>query len=676
MLNVTDLDEFLRLVRLVEREEWAHRGAHPDTVLLSTERSDQLLNQNELSRLRSSLRIAWFAGYASESSPQILDVIVRELSAKERRYLPLSHSDEWLSAIRWAAPRACPSVAESHLPRGMDRQFHVGSACRRLHNRGYCVQFGAFGPRLDDETRATIAQRVDSLIKQIGGIAALQEICGLMGATGKVHDGMWILGQRPGSPDRTAGPAIPIGWLLSLALRHIHTTSSKIEPTDDWKLAVELAIDFAASMDCQRYNQYDGFNLGATDFLQSLEESLTWRELFTLPQVPPLALPTIRRAFSQITWPDGTDDLRRDVDDLFAESDRLVAALSVDRLPKIPAQAVRFAFPHLWRLARAPQGAVNAEYLDPFGAHSSNHNQFVFFESDDDQILLLPPALTAAAACVAIFTSVRTRAGKPKADKIVGDTMEKAVAIACRSRAGCVQERLIYREGKTRLDIDVAVREGAELVLFEAKSKSLTAKARTGDMMAFLFDYANGFVFPLRQLVRHERNIKRGLTPLTGPEDDIDTSRITKVAVSPLCYGPSSDHVRAGSLFRAIVQARLRSVSGDSRHLTILDAFNKELDRITHYLEDIASTEDGQFHLIRYSINLFWLDLGQLLYALHRGRSVVHALSALRSITYGTLDYWNEAAFADREGLTKHNWHPISPADGPVSASGRRRNCR
>ena len=670
MLNDSDLDEFLRLVRLVECETKAKREARPDTVLLAAESSDQLLHRNELYRLHRSLRIACIAGGTSESSPQILDVIVRELSAEDRLYLPVSHSDEWLSAIRWAVPRVAPSGADSLRARGMDRQFHVGTACRRLRDRGYRVHVGVFGPRLDDETRLEIAQRVDSLIAQIGGIAAVQRICELMGATGKVHDGMWLMGHRPGSLDRAAEPAIPIGWLLALALRHVHTIPSKGVPIEDWKLAAELAIDFAASMDCQRYSQFDGLNLGATDFLQSLEESLVWRELFTLPQVPPVALPTIRLAFSQITWPDGTDDLRRDVDALFTESNSLVAALPVSRLTKIPAEAARSAFPRLWRLARAPQDAVNTEYLDPFGAHSSNHDRFVFFESDDDHALLLPPALTAAAACVAIFTSVRKRAGDANAGDIVGATMEKAVAIACRAHADRVDEALVYNEGKVQLEIDVAVREGPELILFEAKSKPLTSNARTGDTMAFLIDYTSSFLALVRQLVRHERNIKAELTPLMCCDDSIDAMSITKVAVSPLCYGPSSDHVLASSLFRAIVRTRLRSTTGNAEHVEILDAFNKKLDQITTDLEHFAPDEDGEIDLFRYLINLFWLDLGQLLYALHRGRSVFEGLAPLRNLTFGTQDFWTEAAFADRQGLTKRHWHPVPPSNRPGQRLG------
>ena len=155
----------------------------------------------------------------------------------------------------------------------------------------------------------------------------------------------------------------------------------------------------------------------------------------------------------------------------------------------------------------------------------------------------------------------------------------RPVAIACRAHTDRVDEALVYKESKTQLEIDVAVREGPELILFEAKSKSLTANARTGDTMAFLLDYTNSFLALVRQLVRHDRNIRAGLTRLTRREDDINAVRITKVAVSPLCYGPSSDHVLAGSLLCAMVHARLHSTTGGAEHVKILDAFNKKLDR-------------------------------------------------------------------------------------------------
>ena len=237
--------------------------------------------------------------------------------------------------------------------------------------------------------------------------------------------------------------------------------------------------------------------------------------------------------------------------------------------------------------------------------------------------------------------------------------MEKAVAIACRAHTHCVDERLTYMEGTTPLEIDVAVCEGSDLILFETKSKPITSKARTGDTMAFLLDYTTSFLALVRQLVRHERNFKAGLTPLPHLDGATDATRITKVAVSPLCYGPSSDHFLLGSLLRSIMYARLHSTTGDPNHANILAEFNKKIDQVTRDIEQISSYDSGELDVFAYLLDLFWFDLGQLLYALHRGRSVFQGLSLLKNITFGTQDYWTEAASADHQGLAKRHWFPI-----------------
>ena len=59
-----------------------------------------------------------------------------------------------------------------------------------------------------------------------------------------------------------------------------------------------------------------------------------------------------------------------------------------------------------------------------------------------------------------------------------------------------------------------------------------------------------------------------------------------------------------------------------------------------------------------------WFDLGQLLYVLHRGHSVIDAVSALLHLTFSTRDFWTEAALADRQTLTKSKWQPDSGRPG------------
>lgn len=659
MLQATDLDAFIRLVEQAERETGPIPGRSPDATLRAEGNPDGLLHRAECARIWKSLRTACATGDFPERYCRIFETIVRDLTAEIRCYLPLAHCEQWLGAVRWAMSQP-PSPSDNLRSRGMDRQFHVGGACRRLRECGYSIPIHTFGPHLDDDTRAEIARRVDNLIAQAGGVDAIHRLFRTMRETGKLHNGMWLFGNIPGGGRRVPRPAVPFGWLLSVALRNIQEPVSTNAPEASWQSAVDIATDFAASMDCQRYNPYEGLSVEAPDFLFSLAESLTWRELFTLPQVPPTALPTLRAAFLQIEWPDGVTDLAAEVDGLFAEIDRLVTSLCVGDITEVSASAAQSSFPLLWRHARAAPGVANAGFLDPFGKHPRNQDRFVFFQISANKVIVLPPSLAAAAACEAIFRLI-WKQPKDLAARIVGDTMEKSVAVACRRHAAPIWEKARYRADRKDLEIDVAVREGQEITVFETKAKSLTSAARTGDMLKFLDDYSNSFLALLQQLVRHERHVKRGCTPLTRPDDDLGALRVTKIAVSPLSFGPASDQVLSNALMNAIAQARLVSAAEDPEHTAILDRFNTAIQACMNDIADIAPRPDGPVDLGHYMMRVSWTDLGQVLYCLDRGRSVVDGTGVLMHLTFSTRDFWTDIAFAERNGLGERNLYPLLP---------------
>ena len=661
MLAESDLHTFIQLVHRAEERNGPTPDRSPDTTLSAGGNSDGHFHRAECARLCKSLRIACAAGDVPESFSRILNAIVWDLSAEDRRYLSLANAEEWLSAIRWAMSQPPPSGSDSLRHLGMDRQFHVGVACRRLRERGYSIPIHTFGPHVGDNTCIRIAGRIDSLIAQAGGVDTIHSLFRMMRDTGKLHDGMWLFGNYPGAAHRVPRPAVPFGWLLSIALRSMHKAPSTDRPSEAWQSAVDIATDFAASRDCQRYNPYEGISIEAPDFLFFLAESLTWRELFTLPQVPPLVLPTLRHAFSRIEWREESADLAAEVDGMFAEFDRLVACLRVDGLTAIPSSHAQSAFPLLWQYAHAAPGVPNANFLDPFGTQPRDHDRFVFFDAGGGTTHVLPPALAAASACEVIFRHVRKRAGN-EANDIVADTIEGSVAIACRKHTPNVWEKLRYCNGRERLEIDVAVREGQEIVLFEAKAKMLTSDARAGDMMKFLDDYTKSFLALLRQLVRHERNIKCGRTPLIDRSDDPAALHVTKIAVSPLSFGPASDYLLSNALMNAIAQARLTSADGNADRTAILDRFNSAIKACMDDIDEVAPRSNGLVDLGRYMMRVSWLDLGQLLYCLSRGRSVLNGVSALMHLTFGTRDFWSEVASAEHQDLTKRNWHPVRPA--------------
>ena len=660
MLQDSDLQTFVKLVQRAKCDVNPPTGRRPGSTLYAEKNPNDLIHRNEYGQLIQSLKIACAAGDISDSPHHILYTISQDLSASDFCYLPLTYSEPWLDAIRWAIsnPKSLPTDRSLH--GGRDRQIVVGIACRALRDQGYEVHIGAHGPRIDDSVRTKISQRIDTLMAQLGGIDAINRLSRITCKTGNMYDGIWLFGNRPVKIEQQLEPAVPLGWLLSIALRHIHVKPSTDNPAHTWNAAVRLAIDFAATMDCQRYNLFDGLHLHATDFFRTLGASLIWRELFTLPQVPPMVLPILRSAFAEINWPPGYEELRMDADRLFCELNHLLSHLSDTHLSRISQSSAKSDYPYIWNCARAPRGGVNTQYIDPFGEYARNHDRFVFFEATDDHMVVLPRAMTSAAGCEAIFRLVWKRA-KEHAGDIVGAIVTKAVAIACQRDTPCVLENEQYLSATgTRLELDVAVRTDRQIVLFETKAKSLTSTARIGDLMAFLKDYTKSFMAMLRQLVRHERNIRLGLTSLNSSDEDSHSLQIRKVAVSPLSYGPVNDPVLSRSLFQSIYEARFDSKNGTKDHISILDALNDSINRIREDIEQVAPHKDGHIDLFRYMCDVYWYDLGQLLYVLRRGRSLADGVFALGHLTARTQDFWTEAALAERRSLTDSKWHPLT----------------
>ena len=659
MLRDSDLNAFVELVRRLETNTENESGKHPRSTLSSESQSNGLLHRAECFQLWRALKLASTVGDVPDSCHRLLRVILDAFPVDHQACLPLTRASDWIETIWWAKSQGTTTSPGVLAIEQNDRESRVGAACGRLRKRGYPVPIGVHGPDLSESTRKQITTDIDALVAQCGGINTLRALFAFMGQARTTHDGMWLFGIGPSSTGRSPDSAVPVAWLISLALRHIEGQAKAPFPTTIWENLIGLATDFAASMDCQRYSQFEDLNAEPHDFLRILDESLKWRELFTLPQAPPSTLKTIRSALLEASWPDGLDTVHSTVDGIFNEVDALVEGLSSGAITETPRTVAQTSFPHLWRHALGRTGKVNNGYLDPFGTAARNHERFVFFEVDEQRVIVLSPAMAAANACEALFRLVWRSAGDAASD-LVGEALESAVARACREHTSSVGEGLRYEVNKSEFEMDIVVQERQEIILFETKAKSLTSRSRAGDVVQFIDDYVKSFLALLRQLVRHERHVRACRSPLDLSGVDPRTVRVTKVAVSPLSYGPAADHSLAGILFRSIAQARLHPRSDDGELAGTLDAFNKTLELLVADIEAVAPRRNGAIDLFPYMLDVFWLDLGELLYVLQRGRSVLDAVSPLRRVTFGTRDFWTEAASADRQGLTNNKWHGIS----------------
>ena len=424
-------------------------------------------------------------------------------------------------------------------------------------------------------------------------------------------------------------------------------------PDHEWKNTLDLLTDVATIMDCQRYNQFDGMNLHPVSFVAVLEQSLRWREVFSLPQVPPSTVAGLREAFAQVEWPADTDDLRFSVKKLLAELEDLEDLFfSKDAdLKSVPKDAARRRYPLLWSHARVEAGKANADYLGPFEPEKRNHDRVVLFKTQDGDVWVLPRAITTSAGLTNIFEFIWSQLGLA-ANNFIGKVFEKAILVACKDKFGSAYENLQYKVGRAEYEIDVAVKRGQHVLLIETKAKMLTSRSRTVDMIAFLKDYTNSYLRLLKQLVRHDRMLTRGLTPLTNAGEDTSKQFVTKIAVSPLSFGPSSDKTLANALLRSVANAKLTLTTGDPSHVVVVEDLNKAIGEVVCLIE-----EDDEADLFRYMMGVIWLDIGQLLYVIKRCRSLDELLSPIRNVTTGSQDFWTEVANADRSGFSKGRWY-------------------
>ncbi|WP_428697109.1 hypothetical protein [Stappia sp.] len=613
------------------------------------------LNAADLWRLSRSIQIAASAGLMSEAVAITLGIVSKDVSGD--RYAGFDHPEAWIEAICWAKKQ--PDFLKE--PSWTERVAHVGKAASRLIKRGYRIEASAFGPYASPETVKQICNQIISLVKLLGGASCAQQIFRVLVESKAVHDGFFIFGNRVSSTPREYAPAYPWGWLLTLAIANLGSPGSANKPEVAWKTLTDLARDFAAIHDCQRYSQYEQMaRIPPEEFERVLRESITWRELFSLPQAPQLIVMKISDALKDCLKPVDEEKLGFKLVDLLNELRLLLVQSHDTELRLFASGPVRASHPILWREALGNKDKVNPGYKEPADSHHRNQDRFLIFEATDNSVALLPRPLAVNAACEMLFRLIWRRLPKSRAAEVTGQVLELAIAAACREKSPpIVAPDVSYERDNQVFQLDVGTRDESALVLFETKAKSLTAKARSGIIYSGFIDYADSFLAILKQLVRHDFYLRKtGLPPLTSGDEKMEDLKVFKVAVSPLSYGPIMDRLLTATAMPAILGRKFGSVSAKAEDVKAIEDFNAATTEILDRLAKVAPTNDqGELDLFPYFIDVYWMDLGQLLYALDRAPSVSAAFRPLQHLTFGTRDFWTEIAFADSQLLTgRHGW--------------------
>ncbi len=650
MLKADDLDLYVRAFRAAGGAGIASPSI--EVLLMQQGR----LTREEIIRLSRAVSIAELLGDAPPKVALTADLIARNLPPGGCAGLEMEQP--WTQAIAWALSQPECSDAQWASWRPLERQYQVAQACKRLRQRRYKIQVSAFGPVLSDTLRRDIGNAIDALIAVMGGLETIGRIYRDLREKHRVYDGLWLFGDKVPGVTQAKTPSLPWGWLFSLGLRHVSSRTNPRKPDIAWNSVVALATDLAAALDCERYNQFDGIELHASDFLSAHADSMAWREVFSLPQVPVVVIAALNEAFRETLTAADETAIGARFGDLFAEVDDLLRQCRNDRSTVFPAETVARRFPLLLALALGKKKCVNANYRDPLNAVERNHDRLIFFEGGAGEYVVLTCSMVAAAACEVIFRLIWSKLNRARANDVVGEVVERAIAWGCQGKAHQIWRNEPYRVGALDLEFDVATRDGTEIVFFEAKAKSLTAQARSIDIVSLLTDYSDSYLSLLKQLARHEYYFREGETPLSALEED--TSRLIplKVAVSPLSYGPMSDKFLANKLFSAMVNADIRVSDSTPEAEKATKKFNAAKKEALDWLLPCIPPKEGQYNIFAYLLNVSWLDLGQLLYSLDRATTVARAFTPLKHFTFSSRDFWTEVAFAESQGLLQGKWRP------------------
>jgi hypothetical protein len=285
---------------------------------------------------------------------------------RDQRCVPLDEMAAWEGAILWALNQ---DTIDPGFQNGQwyARQQQVGEACRRLRQQGYEVTVGAYGPQLSAKSCHAIQGKIDRLVSLVGGVETLSQVCQVLKDQNLIHDGMWLFGDQVPGVFQTKFPTLPYGWLFSLGLKHAGRPSSPRKPAIAWKTLATLAIDYTASLDCQRYSQYEEFNLHPSAFHRTLRDTLIWREVFTLPQVPAQVVTRIVAILRDELTPADQAQLGVRIDALFGEIEAVLAGSADDRPTVRPREATERQLPTLW-----PTGERNGRTSQPILPRPAN----------------------------------------------------------------------------------------------------------------------------------------------------------------------------------------------------------------------------------------------------------------------------------------------------------------
>lgn len=646
MIEAQHIEDFIELVTQTDDECIADESSLCSLI----PKCDSGFSISEFHRLRQSIHIGYLSGEISEKVDKVASTLLHAMN--DEHYDCFTEKTSWSVAIT-SALKAGAKNQRNTMP---SRTIKVAQAYKNLKSQGYDLSINSFGIHWPSNSLEEVSRTVDGLASLLGGSVIFKQISGNFDTNDNIFENIWLFGETSLGIEHDKNPSIPFGWLIALAVKHMHKKPMARKPDIAWRSLVSKATDIAATFDCERYSQFEGIDLQPDQIIHSIRDTLAWHSFFRVNQTHNLTLPAFKNAFRTQITDTSFDKFRTELNVLWNEFEILHRELQPAFCLKLNRVQARKNFPNLFKLSLGK--CVNSKFIRPLDREERNDGQYVFLEGEKTDVWVRPLSMSSTAFLETVFRFMWDSLSKNIATKLSGNVLEYAVGDACKGKCPTITIGRNYKANGTDNEFDVACRNKDEILLLEAKGKSLTGLASSGNIHEFLNDISQSFFNTMEQLARHEFNIRTCTTPINANDDVGRELVIEKIVVSPLSFGPVSDKMFQTSLMRTFSRTELVDSTGKFRNKKLVSSFNKGRQRVFSSIKNALDHSEPDTDLHTFFLFSQWLDVSQVLYCLSRVDNAIDAFKPLRHLSFSSRDFWTEIAYAEKQLLTGPYWPP------------------
>lgn len=548
---------------------------------------------------------------------------------------------------------------DSHI--GLDRDEAVASAVLRLRARGYKI--GMDGERFvfEEGEMERCSLEIHKAVRQSGGRALISSLLHHLQNNKRFIQGRYLVGRvsrPPHQPDPM--PAIPWGYLLNVAFRHITETPSTNDITTASQNTVKLAADLIATLDVETYSNMAHLSVAPERLPTYIQDLVVADHALSFPQIVAKDLLIImdnvfanvgaqpqNEMISQLGW--GINEAQQlahyvltsipetSIGAVFRRKDLLRS--------KIPNTVLDKMLPWFAHDAQS----VNKRYLTPLDAQQADAQSKPFVRLPKNAHFLASAPYCSTGFYEATVAALRSVIGT-EADASIGRAIETTMDKAFRTKGitPSVASKK-YNMNGVEGDADLILETDTAIVLIELKKKSMCRASRSGDTTQAFIDLFQGAIKAQVQLGHQEilLRTKGYLAFEDGTRVPLKGRTIERLAVTLLDWGGTQDRMAFRAAIYALWSGRIGSDTNDTRAQARLADANKLMDELRGQMQKLVSLGvDGQNPFF----NWWFTSVPQLLFLLKTAgdaNSFYANLRKVKSMSYGTLDFYEEFMHAE-----------------------------